>query len=122
MTATTRPSSASQPTTTTATAMASLNIAATTTSTLVALDANLADLPVLLAGLSPGVEALLVPADADAIALISAALQASGATRLALVAHGAPGQVFLGDGGLDADLLAKRGVELRQWGVEQIDL
>ena len=80
MTTTPRTTPASSLTTTAATAMATLNTAATTIRTLVALDAGLPDLPLLLAGLSPGVEALLVPSDGDAIALITAALQRSGAS------------------------------------------
>jgi serralysin len=113
MTATTRFSTASSFTTTasTATAMASLNTAATIR-TLVALDAGLPHLQQLLSGISADAQPLLVPPGADAIALITAALQASGATRLALVAHGAPGQVLLGAGGLDAAVLAARGAEL----------
>ena len=91
--------------------------------TLVVLDAGLPDLPRLLAGLSPGAHALLVPADADALGLITAALEAhAGITRLALVAHGAPGRVLLGLGGLDAQVLKLRAAELGQWGLEQIDL
>lgn len=69
---------------------------------LVVIDAAVEDGERLAAGLKPGAVALRLEANQDGIAQISRALQryrnvAGGVAELHLIAHGAPGCLFLGD-------------------------
>jgi len=80
--------------------------------TLVLIDAGLPDLELLLGGLEAGCHAVLVQRDQDAQAVLTAAAAACVAAgtpwRLAVVAHGAPGTVFIGREPLTAAAIERR--------------
>ena len=94
----------------------------TTRTQLVAIDAGLPDLEVLLADIEPDRTVVLIERHQDAIGVITTALNATKAHSLALVAHGSPGRVFLGRTGIDRDVIGSRAKEIKGWGVVAIDL
>lgn len=59
-------------------------------------DAGVEGLPILLEGLEPGVEALLIPPTQPARPVLAALLQAPCLRRLHLLGHGAAGEIRLG--------------------------
>ncbi|NEQ43840.1 MAG: DUF4347 domain-containing protein [Leptolyngbya sp. SIOISBB] len=70
----------------------------------------------LAAGLAFDAEILILPYDRDGVAHIAAALQARPETTdVYVVAHGAPGQLFLGNTELSLSTLPRYGDRLRQW-------
>ena len=91
-------------------------------STLLVFDASLAGIDVLLAGADASAVRLLVRPEDDAIALIAAAAAEGAYTDLVVVAHGSPGVVHLGAGGLDAEQVRSRAAEVQSWGFEAIHL
>ena len=61
-------------------------------------DSRVDDLPLLLAGLRPGVSAHVLDPDRDGIEQISQLLYQKPTKSITLVAHGAPGELQLGTG------------------------
>jgi len=100
-----------------------------TVHTLVLLDAALPELPLLLGGLEAGCQALPVSPDQDALTLLAAAVrtasqqgQLSPHWRLAVVAHGSPGQVAIGSEPLNATSVQARSAAWRALAPTAIDL
>ena len=100
-----------------------------TVHTLVLLDAALPELPLLLGGLEAGCQALPVSPDQDALTLLAAAVrtasqqgQLSPHWRLAVVAHGSPGQVTIGSEPLNATSVQARSAAWRALAPTAIDL
>lgn len=92
-----------------------------TAHTLVLLDAALPELSLLLSGLEAGCLALPVARDQDALTLLAAAVrtasqqgQLSPHWRLAVVAHGSPGQVAIGCESLNAASVLARSAAWRE--------
>ncbi|MBT9314425.1 DUF4347 domain-containing protein [Leptothoe spongobia] len=78
-------------------------------------DSRVNDLPLLLAGLRPGVSAHVLDPDRDGIEQISELIQHRPTASLTLVAHGAPGELQLGSGHLELGNLEQYSHHLRNW-------
>ena len=78
-------------------------------------DARVDHLSMLLAGLQPGVTAHVLDPKQDGIVQITRLLQQQPTTALTLVAHGAPGEVQLGNTRLNFNTLARYEAELQSW-------
>ncbi|MEM8613053.1 MAG: DUF4347 domain-containing protein, partial [Cyanobacteria bacterium P01_H01_bin.105] len=78
-------------------------------------DSRVNDLPMLLAGLRPGVSAHVLDPDRDGIEQISKLIQHRPTASLTLVAHGAPGELQLGSGNLELGNLKQQSHHLRSW-------
>ncbi|MGD1940130.1 MAG: DUF4347 domain-containing protein, partial [Leptolyngbyaceae cyanobacterium] len=78
-------------------------------------DARVDHLSLLLAGLQPGVTAHILDPHRDGIAQITRLLQQHPTTALALVAHGFPGGVQLGNTVLDLNTLDSYAAALNSW-------
>ncbi|MEL6813236.1 MAG: leucine-rich repeat protein [Cyanobacteria bacterium J06598_3] len=98
------------------------DVTSRTKTQLIVVDASLPRLDILLADLAPEKSVLRVEPHQDAVACISEALTHSPAQSLAIVAHGTPGEVRLGRGGINHSTLMARGAEIQGWGVEEIQL
>jgi Ca2+-binding RTX toxin-like protein len=96
--------------------------AVTTVETLVIFDGRLPDLEILYKGLAEGAIGYTIPAEVDALPLITKWLALTGATRLAIVAHGEPGLVHLGVQAWDGAYLRQQAGLLQEWGVTEIAL
>jgi Ca2+-binding RTX toxin-like protein len=94
----------------------------TVAQTLVVFDSRVSDLPTLQAALLPGYKAAVVPEHVDALEFITVILEASGATNLAIVAHGEPGVIHLGAEPITLASLQWQAGALAQWGVNSITL
>ncbi|MBD2653561.1 VCBS repeat-containing protein [Synechocystis sp. FACHB-383] len=90
--------------------------------TLVVLDERVQDLETLYDALLPGVVAHTLNSQTDAITTISQLLAETGATKLAIAAHGEPGTIFLGKNPLNSQQLAAYSRLLMEWGVKEIAL
>lgn len=82
---------------------------------LVIFDSRVADLPLLLAGLRPGISAHVLDPYYDGIEQISELIRYRPATSLTLVAHGAAGELQLGAGKLELGNLEDYGHQLQGW-------
>ncbi len=90
--------------------------------TLVVFDERVQDLDILYDSLLPGVVGYTLNNQTDAIPTISQLLAETGATKLAIVAHGEPGTIFLGKNPLNSQQLAAYSRLLMEWGVKEIAL
>ncbi len=91
-------------------------------STLVIFDSRVQDLDTLYRSLLPDSFGYTIAATDDALTVITQLLSATGATRLAIAAHGESGVVHLGAKSLDkSQILAKAGL-LQEWCVQEIAL
>jgi Ca2+-binding RTX toxin-like protein len=97
-------------------------IESTITTTLVIFDSQVADLPLLYKALLPGSIAHTIQPDRDSIDTITHLLTETGATKLAIVAHGQPGAIQIGNGVIDRAMLETRSGLLQEWGVDSIAL
>jgi Ca2+-binding RTX toxin-like protein len=101
---------------------ATTTIESTITTTLVIFDSQVADLQLLHTALLPGSIAYTIQPDQDSIDHITQLLTQTGATKLAIVAHGQPGAIQLGNGVIDRAMLETRSGLLQEWGVDSIAL
>jgi Ca2+-binding RTX toxin-like protein len=90
--------------------------------TLVIFDSQVADLPLLYNALLPGSIAHTIQPDRDSIDTITQLLTQTGATKLAIVAHGKPGAIQIGNGAIDRAMLEARSGLLQEWGLDSIAL
>jgi Ca2+-binding RTX toxin-like protein len=97
-------------------------ITSSTTHTLVVFDARVTDLPLLYNALLPGSIGQTIDVNDDAIDAITHLLSQTGATKLAIVAHGQPGSIQIGQGAIDLAALEARSGLLQEWGVQEIAL
>ncbi|MFM7424170.1 MAG: DUF4347 domain-containing protein [Elainella sp.] len=80
------------------------------------IDQNLDDVTLLAAGVRPNVEAILLRADQDGMAQITAALaMRQGIQALHLVSPGLPGNIQLGNTWLCVEMLSVFAAELQGW-------
>jgi Ca2+-binding RTX toxin-like protein len=89
---------------------------------LVIFDSQVADLPLLYTALLPGSIAHTIQPDQDSIDTITHLLTETGATKLAIVAHGQPGSIQIGNGVIDRAMLEARSGLLQEWGLDSIGL
>ncbi|MBX2864379.1 MAG: DUF4347 domain-containing protein [Leptolyngbyaceae cyanobacterium MAG.088] len=82
---------------------------------LVIFDSRVDNLPLLLAGLRPGIHAHVLDPDRDGIEQISELLYQQPTASLTLVAHGAPGELQLGAGKLALNTLNEYASHLKSW-------
>jgi Ca2+-binding RTX toxin-like protein len=101
---------------------ATTTIASTITTTLVIFDSQVADLPLLYKALLPGSIGHTIQPDQDPIDTITNLLTETGATKLAIVAHGQPGAIQIGNGQIDRAMLETRSGLLQEWGLDSIAL
>jgi Ca2+-binding RTX toxin-like protein len=94
----------------------------THTQTLVIFDSQVADLPLLYNALLPGSIAHTIQPHQDSIDLITNLLTQTGATKLAIVAHGQPGAIQMGNGKIDRAMLETRSGLFQEWGLDSIAL
>jgi Ca2+-binding RTX toxin-like protein len=94
----------------------------TITTTLVIFDSQVADLPLLYNALLPGSIAHTIQPDRDSIDHITNLLTQTGATKLAIVAHGQSGAIQIGNGKIDRATLETRSGLLQEWGLDSIAL
>jgi Ca2+-binding RTX toxin-like protein len=94
----------------------------TITTTLVIFDSQVADLPLLYNALLPGSIAHTIQPHQDSIDHITHLLTQTGATKLAIVAHGQPGAIEIGNGKIDRAMLEARSGLLQEWGLDSIGL
>ncbi|MCB4825557.1 DUF4347 domain-containing protein, partial [Roseicella aerolata] len=81
------------------------------------IDPAVADIPVLLRGLRPGVDAILLDRSRDGLVQVSEALAGRQNIAVAhIIAHGAPGQVQFGANTVTAEELGRRTAELARIG------
>ncbi len=97
-------------------------IAPSTTTTLVVFDARVTDLELLYNALLQGSIAHTISQTEDAIDVITNLLSETGATRLAIVAHGQPGSIQIGRESINRSVLQSRSGLLQEWGVAEIAL
>jgi large repetitive protein len=89
---------------------------------LVVFDGRVADLDVLHGALVPGTVAYTLEPETDALVVITRLLAETGATQLAIVAHGEPGSIHLGAQPIDLARLRAQAGLLQEWGVKEISL
>ncbi len=89
---------------------------------LVIFDGRVSELEVLYRALQPGAIAYTLNTQDDALAVITQLLTETGATQLAIVAHGEPGVVTIGSHSLTRKQLQTRSALLQEWNVEAIAL
>jgi Ca2+-binding RTX toxin-like protein len=94
----------------------------TITTTLVVFDSQVADLHLLHKSLLPGSIAHTIKPNQDPIDHITNLLTQTGATKLAIVAHGQPGAIEIGNGKIDRAMLEARSGLLQEWGLDSIAL
>jgi Ca2+-binding RTX toxin-like protein len=97
-------------------------IESTITTTLVIFDSQVADLPLLYNALLPGSIGHTIQPHQDPINHITHLLTQTGATKLAIVAHGQPGSIQIGNGKIDRATLETRSGLLQEWGLDSIAL
>jgi len=86
------------------------------TKSIVFVDAGIEAPLQLVAGIDLDAETLILPPDSDGVAYIATALQVrADATEVFVVAHGAPGQVSLGNASLSLSTLPQYRDRLQQW-------
>jgi Domain of unknown function (DUF4347)/FG-GAP-like repeat/FG-GAP repeat len=90
--------------------------------TLVVFDDRVSNINILTQALLPGSIGFTIDSQADAILAITQLLATTGARYLAIVAHGEPGVVHLGEYPLDLNQLQARSHLLQQWDVKAIAL
>jgi VCBS repeat-containing protein len=90
--------------------------------TLVIFDDRVTDLAVLYDALLPGAMGYTLGSDNDGLVAITRLLSETGARKLAIVAHGEPGVVYLGREPIDLAMLSARSGLLQEWCVDEIDL
>ncbi|MFP4298883.1 MAG: DUF4347 domain-containing protein [Spirulinaceae cyanobacterium] len=84
--------------------------------TIVFIDGGLADIETLLAGVTPGVEAVVLDPNQDAIAQITEALAGrSNINSLQIISHGSPGELQMGNTRLNTDTLSQYQSHLKAW-------
>jgi Ca2+-binding RTX toxin-like protein len=98
------------------------SIVVSTTHTLIVFDARVTDLPMLYNALLPDAIGQTINVNDDAIEAITHLLSQTGATKLAIVAHGQSGSIQIGKGAIDLEALEARSGLLREWGVDSIAL
>ncbi|MBD1911721.1 MULTISPECIES: DUF4347 domain-containing protein [unclassified Leptolyngbya] len=92
-----------------------------TFSTLVAIDPNVSDYEILVSGVLPDVSVIVLDDKQDVINQITAALQQHPTVKtLHLLAHGAPGVLFVGNKPLKIESLEHYRRELRYWTIESL--
>jgi Ca2+-binding RTX toxin-like protein len=89
---------------------------------LVILASQVTDLPLLYTALLPGSIGHTIQPNQDSIDRITHLLTETGATKLAIVAHGQPGAIQIGNGVIDRAMLETRSGLLQEWGVNEIAL
>jgi Ca2+-binding RTX toxin-like protein len=89
---------------------------------LVIFDSQVADLPLLYNALLPGSIGHTIQPHQDSIDTITHLLTETGATKLAIVAHGQPGAIQIGNGKIDRATLETRSGLLQEWGLDSIEL
>ncbi|MFM7448649.1 MAG: DUF4347 domain-containing protein [Leptolyngbyaceae cyanobacterium] len=89
---------------------------------LVVIDSGVEGYKELVSGLLPDQDLAILHPAADGIEQISYFLSQGNYTDLAIVAHGEPGKVYLGNSILQATTLSRYTALLSGWGVDQIDL
>jgi Ca2+-binding RTX toxin-like protein len=89
---------------------------------LVIFDSQVADLPLLYNALLPGSIGHTIQPHQDPINYITHLLTETGATKLAIVAHGQPGAIQIGNGSIDRATLEARSGLLQEWGLDSIAL
>jgi Ca2+-binding RTX toxin-like protein len=89
---------------------------------LVIFDSQVADLPLLYKALLPGSIGHTIQPHQDSIDTITNLLTETGATKLAIVAHGQPGAIEIGKGKIDRATLEARSGLLQEWGLDSIAL
>jgi Ca2+-binding RTX toxin-like protein len=94
----------------------------TITTTLVIFDSQVADLPLLYNALLPGSIAHTIQPSQDSIDRITHLLTETGATKLAIVAHGQPGSIQIGNGAINRAMVEARSGLLQEWGLDLIAL
>jgi Ca2+-binding RTX toxin-like protein len=94
----------------------------TITTTLVIFDSQVIDLPLLHTALLPGSISHTIQPHQDPIDTITHLLTQTGASKLAIVAHGQPGAIQIGNGVIDRAMLEARSGLLQEWGVDSIAL
>jgi Domain of unknown function (DUF4347) len=94
----------------------------TITTILVIFDSQVADLPLLHTALLPGSIAHTIQPNQDSIDTITNLLTETGATKLAIIAHGQPGAIQIGNGVIDRAMLEARSGLLQEWGLDSIAL
>jgi Ca2+-binding RTX toxin-like protein len=94
----------------------------TITTTLVIFDSQVADLPLLYKALLPDSIAHTIQPHQNSIDHITHLLTETGATKLAIVAHGQPGAIQIGNGKIDRAMLEARSGLLQEWGLDSIAL
>jgi hypothetical protein len=91
-------------------------------SILLAVDAQLPDLELLLQGLSSEVVVLPLSREVDAIEAIDAALASCGASRLVMLCHGRPGALLIGSRPITEALIEERAQTLSAWKLTSVQL
>ena len=80
------------------------------------IDATVMDYPTLVAGVKPGIDVAVIDSGEDGIAQMTAALaQRRNIEAIHIVAHGAPGRVFIGQSILCAETLPHYTAQLESW-------
>lgn len=79
------------------------------------IDERVPNLEQLVDGVVPGVTVEVLPADQDGVVYISRLLQSGSVDSVQIVAHGAPGCLYLGNAELNLDTLETYADHLAQW-------
>lgn len=90
--------------------------------TVVIFDRRIEDLALLSGALLPGHSGYVIESESDAISDITHILAMTGAKKIALVAHGAAGVIYLGKSPINLAQLEQRSAQLQEWCVEEISL
>ena len=88
--------------------------------TLVAIDSRVDNSQILLTGVKPGVKAVIIDREEDAIPQITLALSKYPARNLQIVCHGEPGILYLGKTPITAPTMEGYSHLLAEWDVEDI--
>jgi hypothetical protein len=94
----------------------------TPTSTLVVFDERVSDIETILKALLPGATGFILGDRDDGLLAITKLLAETGAKYLAIVAHGEPGVVHLGNSPINIGRLQAQSLLLSEWGVKEIAL
>jgi hypothetical protein len=86
------------------------------TSGIVFIDPKVDDYGILMAGVKPGLEVVLLDENFDGIAQITQTLKGRrGLSSLHIVAHGEAGKLWLGKGFVDSSTLSQESDKLQSW-------
>ncbi len=97
-------------------AMRNLNLSSVPSNRpLVVIDRGAEDYQKLVAGVVPGVQVVLLSPNEDGIEQVTQAIAQFSPSTVHLIAHGAPGCLYLGNGELSLDTLASHAGRLSQW-------